>query len=164
MASLPTPTSSAPQDMNFRKVLIERITQEVYRIPLFGFFQVQIFLLGFAPYPFNMILSFVYTSWLYAFYAFEYSWGFYNEMRFLQTRLEYFERHWAYMFGFGAPSALLSFLTPSFMSAGIWALMFPFFIVLGIRSKPPKVGTTLPSLPIFYLAKQTTAFVVKIGL
>ena len=43
----------------------------------------------------------------------------------LEYRLKYFERHWAYFLGFGAPAVTLSLVFPKFISLGIFALAFP---------------------------------------
>lgn len=59
------------------------------------------------------IIAFAYTCWLTSLYSFEYTWI--NEGWSVQRRLDYFERHWAYFFGFGVPFTLITFWLPFFI-------------------------------------------------
>lgn len=126
------------------------ITDEIYRMPLLQFFLIESSLVAFVPWIGNF-LSFVLTSWLNAYYAFDFVWA--RQSLSFHTKLEYFERHWAYMLGFGAPCALASFFFPFFLSAGMWAMLFPVFIVLAIRAKPPHVHNHIVPIPLFKIPK-----------
>mmetsp|Transcript_10549 Transcript_10549/g.35813 ORF Transcript_10549/g.35813 Transcript_10549/m.35813 type:complete len:162 (-) Transcript_10549:49-534(-) len=45
------------------------------------------------------------------------------------------ERHWAYFMGFGAPSAAVALTSGSyFVAYGVYAVLFPFFLMLGVLS------------------------------
>jgi hypothetical protein len=57
----------------------------------------------------------------------------------LEYRLKYFERHWAYFLGFGAPAVTLSLVFPKFISLGIFALAFP---IVRIRTVLLRAGGT----------------------
>lgn len=63
------------------------------------YFMIQSSIVALIPFI-GMPVSFILTSWLYAFYAFDYVWDNTKNMS-VQQRLDYFETHWAYMFGFG---------------------------------------------------------------
>ena len=54
----------------------------------------------------------------------------------LEYRLKYFEKHWCYFLGFGAPAVALSVLFPRFLALGVYALAFPVFIILAIIANP----------------------------
>lgn len=105
------------------RALVDRITDLIYLNILLLFFTIQQTVATFIPVVGTM-LEFLTFTWYSAFYSFQYLWSYKSEMN-LQKQLEYFERHWAYMLGFGAPSALASYFFPFFINAGIWAMIFP---------------------------------------
>ena len=70
----------------------------------------------------------------------------------VEEQVVYFESHWAYFAGFGMgwcyhfvssanisgfPFTVLTFFFPLFISSGIFALMFPLYIIMAICSYPP---------------------------
>ena len=52
----------------------------------------------------------------------------------LDQRLSAFERNWAYFAGFGFPASLFTVIFPGFVSSGVYAFMFPMFILLAMMS------------------------------
>ncbi|KAF0980720.1 hypothetical protein FDP41_013203 [Naegleria fowleri] len=126
--------SSSSNSLDFRSNIIKKITDLIYRPIIFFIFLLQASLVSVVP-IFGTITSFVLYSWLYAFYAFEYVWSYKGYS--LERRIKYFEERWGYMLAFGAPNAFLSNYFPFFLSSGVWAMLFPMFIVLAMVSKPP---------------------------
>lgn len=117
-----TSSSSSANSLDFRKTLIDKISDNIYRSILLLFFLIQTGLSAHIPVVGPMV-AFLMTTWLYAFYAFDYAWGYKNYNT--QQRLLYFETHWAYMAGFGAPNAFASYFFPYYINVGIWAMIFP---------------------------------------
>ena len=103
----------------------------------------------------------------------------------LETRLDFFERRWAYFAGFGCPAALLGVLFPRLIASGVFAMAFPMFIILAVIAKPLPLplpaGSITPSssgtrgssmssasastapfrLPIFHFAKRANLALLK---
>eukprot|EP01083_Nonionella_stella_P139632 426295_1 len=112
---------------------IQTMSEEIYRQLLISSLWLQVFLMYFVPYVGNA-LAFLYLCWLYALYSFEYGWS--MESWSLQVRLVYFETHAPYFAGFGFPCALISVIFPKFVSYGLFAFMFPLFIITAISANP----------------------------
>ncbi|ORX94078.1 EI24-domain-containing protein [Basidiobolus meristosporus CBS 931.73] len=112
-------------------------------------------------------ISFTYLCWLNAYYSFEYKWI--NKGWSLDQRLNYFEEHWAYFAGFGFPGTICSFFFPSFINVGVFALLFPLFIIMANKAVPMPQRPSraranlsiLEKMPIFYLAKKTNLFWIR---
>ncbi|KAI8815706.1 etoposide-induced protein 2.4-domain-containing protein [Fimicolochytrium jonesii] len=145
--------------------LITLLTSESYRALLLLNFLIQSALVYFIP-IFGPPLSFVCFCWSASFYAFEYRWG--QKGWTLEQQIEHFERHWAYYFGFGFPCTLLTFFFPQIVSQGLFALIFPLYIILCNRASPlPKPNWQihhrfLPErLPIFRLAVITNGICLR---
>ncbi|OQR83768.1 hypothetical protein ACHHYP_14324 [Achlya hypogyna] len=125
----------------------EMIRDELYRAILVAFFLGQTMLSYFVPFV-GPFMSFVYLSWLYALYCFEYKWSSHGWG--LEKRLAVMEQHWAYFAGFGCPFTLATFFAPNFISKGLFAVFFPVFMLLAITSDPPSgegIGTL--KVPLF---------------
>lgn len=54
----------------------------------------------------------------------------------LEDRVEFFEQRIPYFSGFGAPLTLVVLCAPHFVSTGLYALIFPLFIIQAIESHP----------------------------
>jgi etoposide-induced 2.4 mRNA len=81
------------------KRFISSIVWTIYKSMLLLYFMIQSSIVALIPFI-GMPASFILTAWLYAFYSFDYVWDNTKNMS-VQQRLDYFETHWAYMFGFG---------------------------------------------------------------
>eukprot|EP01027_Heterolobosea_sp_BB2_P017675 GEZU01025021.1.p1 GENE.GEZU01025021.1~~GEZU01025021.1.p1 ORF type:complete len:515 (+),score=100.46 GEZU01025021.1:106-1650(+) len=141
------------------KRLIQSLSEEIYRLFIIMFFMLQTFAIAFIPYV-GPILSFLSICWLYAFYSFEYVWS--NRGVPLLKRVQIFEHKWAYFAGFGTPNALATFFFPFFINNGIWALLFPLFIVLAIRSNVPPLPANTMHIPIFWASRVLSEFFLKL--
>ena len=53
------------------------------------------------------------------------------------NNIEFFEANFSYFFGFGFPFALVTSYFPSLLSMGVWAVLFPFFVLSSISAAPP---------------------------
>ena len=73
-------------------------------------------------------VSFVYTSWLYSFWAFNARWKL--EGVSVVDRLRNIECDWAFYFGFGAPLTACTFFNPFFVNVALYSLGFPWLVVL----------------------------------
>ena len=86
------------------------------------------------PFGVGKFFYFVASCWLASLYCFEYRWVFLGWNS--HQRLSYFESHWLYFCGFGFPIAFLSYTSPTFIDNGIFALIFPFFILTSSVASP----------------------------
>ncbi|TPX58496.1 hypothetical protein PhCBS80983_g03074 [Powellomyces hirtus] len=136
--------------------LVKTLTDEAYRGLLLFNFLIQSLAIYFLPYA-GPPLSFICFCWTASFYSFEYRWA--NKGWSLQQRVDHFESHWAYYIGFGLPVTALTFFFPQFISQGLFALLFPMYIIMSNRAHPiPKQGQNIKSrfvpqrLPIFRFA------------
>ena len=98
------------------------------------------------------LIAFFLFCWLHAFLSFEYKWI--MEGKDLKLRIKYFEERVPYFSGFGAPLTLMIFVTPQFISTGVYALTFPLFIIQAIESAPiykpnPNENISLFGITIF---------------
>ncbi|ETW02214.1 hypothetical protein H310_05779 [Aphanomyces invadans] len=123
----------------------DMLIDEVYRAILVFFFVVQTMLSYFVPLV-GPYLSFVHTSWLYALYCFEYKWSLHGWS--IEKRLVYMEKHWAYFVGFGCPFTLATYFAPNFVNKGIFALLFPLFLLLATVCGP-STDVEPSKLPLF---------------
>eukprot|EP00736_Rhodelphis_marinus_P007702 Rmarinus@m.17642 len=129
------------------------LADEIYRLLLVGVYFLQLMIVGAMPYI-GTFAGIVMFSWLNALYCFEYKWA--NQSWTLTRRCDYFEKHWIYFLGFGTPCTIATYFFPTFLSGGIWALLFPFLIITAVVSRPVNhhaKQSILPNrLPIFALA------------
>lgn len=154
-------SKQAPSQNKFVKMLSE----ELYRMLVVGVFLLQCTACSFLPYI-GSALSTVQMTWLCSLYSFEYKWSL--EKWPLEEKLFFFESNWAYMAGFGLPAALVNWYFPQFVNYGIYALVFPLFIVMAIIAKPP--NNTLATqdhrgyfrLPVFGPSKWLTAMILRV--
>ncbi|CEP02850.1 hypothetical protein PBRA_002817 [Plasmodiophora brassicae] len=127
---------------------VAAMAEEVYRFALLGCFVAQVAMLSLLPLIGSLAWN-VLMTWLYSFYMWEYKWALQGWT--MDQRVAFFQRRWAYFFGFGAPATLLSVVWPTFISYGVFAFLFPCFIILAIASRPqPHVGFAAETgIPIF---------------
>lgn len=138
--------------------ILKTIAGELYRVVLLLIYTTQCNLVCHIPYI-GTFLSFIFFSWLSSFFIFEYKWI--NHGWSLDQRVEYFESHWMYFLGFGMPITLASFFWPITVNQGIYALLFPMFIIMSNRATPlPKSKEVVTfsyipnNMPIFGLASK----------
>jgi len=149
-------------------VFLKKVTDILYQALLFLVFLVEIFVISFIP-LFGKPISFMFMCWLYAFYSFEYKWI--NKGWSLEKRLEFLETHWAYFAGFGFPVTVITFYFPQFINSGIFALLFPMYVLMANEADPlPKIvlsesqifGSFIPTrMPIFNISKKITSSLIK---
>jgi etoposide-induced 2.4 mRNA len=89
----------------------------------------------YVPYL-GLPMNFVMCCWLYSLYCFEYKWATTVPYPTFEKRIDYFEKHWTYFFGFGTPFNLACFFFPYLISYGVFAFLFPAFIIMAARAKP----------------------------
>ncbi|TMW68796.1 hypothetical protein Poli38472_006264 [Pythium oligandrum] len=140
----------------------DMIRDEMYRAILVAFFLLQTVLSYLLPVV-GPLVSFIHLSWLYSLYCFEYKWSLAGWS--LEKRLGHLEQNWAYFAGFGAPFTLATFFVPNFVSKGIFALLFPVFLLLAIACDPPVEGDgAAQKLPVFRFSRWwTLQFLRRIG-
>jgi etoposide-induced 2.4 mRNA len=81
-----------------------------------------------------LAVEFLLTSWLYAFFCFDYKWGLRRQP--FAARIAYFEAHWAFFGGFGAACTLPALVLPYYQGAAVMGLLFPLFILLAADASP----------------------------
>jgi hypothetical protein len=100
-------------------------------------------------------VSFVYVCWLYSFWAFNARWKF--EGIGIVARLRKIETDWAFYLGFGAPLAAVTFNNPFFINAAVYALAFPWLVILASGAdttvKRGRSTTTPSRIHIFRVSK-----------
>ncbi len=100
-------------------------------------------------------VSFVYVCWLYSFWAFNARWKF--EGLGIVARLRKIETDWAFFLGFGAPLAAATFTNPFFINAAVYALAFPWLVILASGADTTvtrnRTTTTLSRIHIFRVSK-----------
>lgn len=129
----------------------DMIRDELYRAIIVAFFLLQTVLSYLLPVV-GPATSFVHLSWLYSLYCFEYKWSLAGWS--LERRLAHLEQNWAYFAGFGSPFTLATFFVPNFVSKGIFALLFPVFLLLAIACDPVSEGNeAFKKVPIFRFSR-----------
>eukprot|EP00300_Choanocystis_sp_HF-7_P008383 c15876_g1_i1.p1 GENE.c15876_g1_i1~~c15876_g1_i1.p1 ORF type:complete len:342 (-),score=43.72 c15876_g1_i1:69-1094(-) len=123
--------------------IVTQFTYKTYRLMLCVVFFAQAQLVFYIP-VIGPVLSLLLTSWLYAFYCFEYGWILRGWT--LERQIEFFERRWAYFLGFGFPVAFFDF-------SGYFAEYMP-----KILSNPPQMLFFRGASPCFAPPFQTMLF------
>ncbi|RHZ60299.1 hypothetical protein Glove_355g73 [Diversispora epigaea] len=139
--------------------LIRVIAGEIYRAILFMNYLVVATIVYIVP-IFGPLISFMYFCWIYAYYSFEYKWI--NKGWTLEQRIEYFEERWSYFAGFGFTFTAITFFVDQFLSAGVFALLFPLYIIMANNALPmprqnesARFSTFMPyKLRVFWVAKK----------
>ncbi|KYQ94071.1 hypothetical protein DLAC_04349 [Tieghemostelium lacteum] len=147
---------------NSNSTILSKTVDEIYRNLLFGVFLGLSVVIAFIPY--TNTLNFILLTWLYSFWCFDYKWILRGKWNLLQ-RLKYFESHWAYMFGYGFLFNLTSFFFPTLIGNGIFALLYPLFIILAVSAKPRKLenrrGLLPKQIPIFVIPEFFVNVILK---
>ncbi|CAG8441636.1 16407_t:CDS:2 [Acaulospora morrowiae] len=115
--------------------LLQNVANDIYRAILFMNY-LTVATIAYAIPVFGPLISFMYFCWIYAYYSFEYKWV--NQGWTLQQRIDYFEERWSYFAGFGrhlfCPIQNAEF--NHFLSAGVFALLFPLYIIMANNALP----------------------------
>lgn len=113
----------------------------------------------FFPWWLGHPIYFVASCWLASLYCFEYRWVYLGWDS--HHRLGYFERHWLYFFGFGFPIGLVSYISPKFIDTGMFALIFPIFILTSAIAKPIELKSErFRKLRIFFVIQHMCTFLL----
>lgn len=135
---------------------LERLINETFRVLLNAVYIVEMNLLYYIPIA-GPPLYFVHSCWLASVYCFEYRWV---HLRWTSNaRLDYFERHWLYFAGFGFPVSFISFISPRFIDAGVFALFFPLLVLTATIAEPKELKRApalLQQLPVFAVVQGTS--------
>ena len=130
-----------------------RIALEVHRGFLIGVNLLILSIISAIPYsePIVIVLSGV----IYSFYCFEYRWIL--EGKTINSEIDMIEQNILYYAGFGLPFALSTYFFPLLIGNGVWAMVFPVFMLTALLSKPS--GTTGTKIPLFKVSKEICEFV-----
>jgi len=154
-----------PDKASFQQRFVKVLSEELYRMLVVGVFLLQCTACSFIPYI-GQVLSTAQMTWLCSLYSFEYKWSL--EGWPLEAKLTFFESNWAYMAGFGLPAALVNCYFPQFVNYGIYALVFPIFIMMAIIANPsdnsptPRARPRYVRLPVFRLSKWITTMILRV--
>jgi len=152
-------------EASFQKRFIRMLSEELYRTVVVSIFLLQCTACSFIP-LIGQVLSTAMMTLLCSLYSFEYKWSL--EGWPLEAKLTFFELNWAYMAGFGLPAALVNWYFPQFVNYGIYALVFPIFIMMAIIANPPDNSPTghrparYVRLPVFRLSKWISTMVLRV--
>ncbi|KAL7751997.1 hypothetical protein RI367_002525 [Sorochytrium milnesiophthora] len=168
---------------------VQTVVEEVYRALLFLAFLAIASVLYMVPLPaplnsLGALFSFTHVAWLYGYYSFEYKWIIRGWS--LEQRMRYVEENWAYFAGFGFPCTMMTFFFSTVVAGGIFAIMFPMFIIMANSSSSrahitaatshtgnaqataandddddPVSARPTSRMPIFNAAKRITDFVIS---
>eukprot|EP00128_Syssomonas_multiformis_P011083 Colp12_sorted_trinity150504_noHs@10682 len=127
------PTTATNKSESMLQKVSALVADEFYRAALQLLLLLQAVAISFIP-VLGPPVSFCYLSWLYAMYCFEYKWM--NKGWALERRLDYFENAWAYFLGFGFPGTCCTFFFPQFVSSGIFAVIFPSYVIMANTATP----------------------------
>ncbi|EGD82092.1 hypothetical protein PTSG_02772 [Salpingoeca rosetta] len=124
--------------------------------------------IAFLPHaPFGPVLSFIFSCWITSLYCFEYGWI--NAGWSLNKRIKFFERHWAYFFGFGFPFTIITFFWEFFVSTAVFSMLFPLYVIMATANNPIPTSKELSlyrwapeSVPICSPARQITNRLVRL--
>ncbi|ORZ41503.1 etoposide-induced protein 2.4-domain-containing protein [Catenaria anguillulae PL171] len=133
LRTLGQPGLDAPP-MSVRNKLKRTIVDELYR----GLLCVVHLSLAMAAYvapALGPVTSFIMTCWQNAMYCFEYKWV--QKGWSLEHRLRHIEDQWPYYLGFGLPTTALTFYASSVVSSGVFAVLFPLYIITATLTTPP---------------------------
>ncbi|CAK9785456.1 hypothetical protein CC85DRAFT_293575 [Cutaneotrichosporon oleaginosum] len=84
------------------------------------------------------LLSISFISLINSYYAYE--WIFVLRQWSLDTRCAYISSRGWYMFGFGLPATLLTSFGPPLINMAIFSLIYPFFVIQALQSRPPSAS------------------------
>mmetsp|Transcript_2718 Transcript_2718/g.6282 ORF Transcript_2718/g.6282 Transcript_2718/m.6282 type:complete len:316 (+) Transcript_2718:65-1012(+) len=121
---------------------MEFVSEKLYYFFLTLGLYLQMFALTFVPVV-GVWLCFLHVCWLYSLYSFEYRWE--KQGTRLVSRLMYFEKNWAYFFGFGFPLGIVTIQFPNLVQYGLYALTAPAYIMMAITARP--IGPKLTKEP-----------------
>lgn len=141
---------------------LNRLIDEAFRMLLNLIFIIEMNLLFYIPYV-GPVIYFIHSCWLASIYCFEYRWMYQRWGS--AARLDYFERHWLYFVGFGFPLSLVTYLCPRFVDYGVFALLFPIFILMSATAEPHelrKAPHCLRRLPVFVVVQWVSYFLLRL--
>jgi len=134
------------------------VSDSVYRGILTLSYMICMNLVRLIPFV-GKFLGFIFLSWLYCLYAFEYKWN--KEKWTVEQKLCYMEQHAVYFAGFGCPVAGITVIFPRYINNGFFAMMFPLFILLTTTTNPEMSGIRDQPLPIFGGARRINLWIIK---
>lgn len=125
----------------------ERVVDQLYQFCVLSVYLIGTLFVSWVP-LIGRVLSFALSSWLYAFYCFDYLWSLKGLS--VNTKLKIIETRPYYFFGFGLCCTVATAYSNFFVNNGCFALLFPVFVVLANQSRPmesengPFLGKILP--------------------
>ncbi|WVQ99299.1 hypothetical protein IAU59_006431 [Kwoniella sp. CBS 9459] len=140
-----TPTSTTPSS-SYKKADTASnapyawIFTSITRILLISDFTLVSRLIGMTPFV-GHLAAFAYMCVIDAYYFFE--WNFLQKHWPLDHRIQYMQDRTAYMLGFGLPATLITSFGPPLVKMAVFALIYPFFVLQAIQSRPPSPSATI---------------------
>ncbi|KAI7874280.1 etoposide-induced protein 2.4-domain-containing protein [Mucor mucedo] len=131
------------------------IVTTVNTIILYGNFALFISLLKSIPYI-GAVVSFSIYCIIMTYYCFEYRWV--NQDWTIEQRMVYAEQHWAYYLGFGLPATVITFFLSTLRAGGVYALVYPSFIMMASVAAPEPTAEVPYSSLEFALPFQIPVF------
>jgi etoposide-induced 2.4 mRNA len=146
------------------EALLRAWAVELYRLFIVLLLLGQAFLISILPLPSLSVMGFnvslaelasqVLTTWVTAFYAFEYRWALLDVP--LERRFAHIETNAAYFLGFGLiPTVATALATPA-IGAGVFSIALPFAAVAALVAQPPgekPAGAGSVRVPVFVLTR-----------
>ncbi|KAI0003350.1 etoposide-induced protein 2.4-domain-containing protein [Russula compacta] len=102
------------------------------------------FALGYVPVVGGVIET-VFFCWVDAYYCFEFIWIARGWL--LSRRIRYLEERWVYHLAFGLPSTIICMWGGTLANAALFALIFPYYIIMAMHAHPVPVDPYNPSTP-----------------
>mmetsp|Transcript_23425 Transcript_23425/g.25996 ORF Transcript_23425/g.25996 Transcript_23425/m.25996 type:complete len:218 (+) Transcript_23425:278-931(+) len=127
-----------------KSTFFDTIANMLFRKGIMIIYLAQVMLISYLPFYLGDILSLVFLSWLYSYYCFEYK-IFALNLNTMES-IQVFESNWAYYLGFGLPFTSLLYMYPGLINSGIFALAFPFLVLVSVEAAPPSNEKLLEKL------------------
>ncbi|EIN08072.1 hypothetical protein PUNSTDRAFT_121199 [Punctularia strigosozonata HHB-11173 SS5] len=132
-AALEFPTIGSTRRTRTSAALLQTALISAYRWTMIMASVLLDFLLTFVPWI-GRPLSVIFLSWVNSYYFFESEWI--GRGLNLPARVQNLEERWAYYLGFGFPAAILCSLASGLTSPALFALIFPYFVIVSMYSHP----------------------------
>ncbi|KAI8058681.1 etoposide-induced protein 2.4-domain-containing protein [Gilbertella persicaria] len=97
-----------------------------------------------VPYV-GILLSFLMNCMIFSYYCFEFQWVYKGWS--IEKRLSFMESHWAFFLGFGFPATFITFFLSFLRSGAVFALIYPFFIIMAMIAAPKATTPYAQTMP-----------------
>ncbi|CAI2376374.1 unnamed protein product [Moneuplotes crassus] len=113
----------------------DTVANMIFRKGIIIIYMIQVMIVSYLPLYIGDVCSVILFCWLYSYNCFEYK-IFALRLNTMES-IQVFETNWAYYFGFGFIFTILLYMYPGLVNSGIFALFFPFLVLVSVEASPP---------------------------